>query len=825
MFDPFSRRIIAHIRHDRYEPGTRERLMTDLGVETEGDRAVFQQAIEKLREDGAIAIDDRGVIRLPRVGKVITGLFKKNPKGFGFVKPDETVREGDVYISAEDVADALTGDHVRVEVGRRETHRGEELFGKIIAILKRRRKVFTGELKPQGSQWFVFPDGREITQPIVIRDPHAKNARKGDKVVVEITAYPEGDMLAEGVIVDVLGEAGLPSVETQATIAAYNLPGEFPEKVVAQARRCAEQFDREIDQFEHDPEAARRGREDLRETFIATIDPPDAKDYDDAIHISRLPHGGWELGVHIADVAHFIPIGSPLDEEARARGNSCYLPRHVIPMLPEVLSNGICSLQEGVPRFCKSAIMRYDRGGRVVKTGVAQTLIKSAKRMTYLEAQALIDGDLTEAKKHAKTEPNYTDQLLSTLREMDACARAIRDRRRAAGMIHLDLPEVELIFDENGRVVDAEREDDAFTHTLIEMFMVEANEALARLFERLKVPLLRRIHPEPPPGDVDQLRQTAKVAGFSIPARPTRQELQRLLDSTRGTAAAPAVHFAVLRTLTKAEYSPALIGHFALASEAYAHFTSPIRRYPDLTVHRALAEYLRHTGNGSNPPRSDADAARLADRMLQSKNCPGDAELAAVGRHCTLTEINASDAEESLKSFLVLQLLSEHVGEQFRGMVTGCSNAGVFIQLEKYLAEGLIKREDLPAHANRDGRVVAGGWRLDPRSGAMVHDQSGRSYKTGDLITVTIANIDLALRRMDLVVTDPKSREHGKSRVKTAAGRADDALSGGGIGGGLNLPKSDEEWQKFKFGQTGGARRSHKSKSRDQGKKNHRRDK
>ncbi len=822
MHDPYSIRILTHLKHDSYQPAVADRLMEDLGVVEEVERATFSRAIQSLADARKLEIDPKGLIRLPRLENVLTGSFKKNPKGFGFVKPDLASREGDVFIPPDCTADALSGDTVRIEIARRRRADGtEDLTGRVVQVVKRRRKCFTGELVKQPPQWLVYPDGREITDPIVVRDPHAKNARPGDKVVVEITHYPEGGMLAEGVIVDVLGEAGLPSVETQATIAAYNLPGEFPEQVVAQARRCAEQFEREVEQFEHDPEGAARGRDDVRESeYIITIDPPDAKDYDDAIHIKRTADG-WELGVHIADVAHFIPVGTPLDEEARERGNSCYLPRHVIPMLPEVLSNGICSLQEAVPRFCKTAIMHYDRSGRCVRSGVANTLIKSVKRLTYLEAQALIDGNPEEAKKHARTEPVYTEQLSATLREMDACARAIRQRRREAGMIHLELPDVELVYDDDGHVIDAQREDDAFTHTLIEMFMVEANEAVARLFEKLKVPLLRRIHPEPSPGDVDELRSTAKVAGFVIPKRPTRMELQRLLDSTRGTPAAPAVHFAVLRTLTKAEYSPALVGHYALASEAYAHFTSPIRRYPDLTVHRAMAEYLRHTQNGRNPPRDDEQKARLAEKMLQSNNCPDDATLAAVGRHCTQTEVNASDAENSLRSFLVLQLLSNHVGEDFRGMVTGCKNAGIFIQLEKFLAEGMVKKEDLPAHANKDGRMIPGGWRLDPRSDTMVHEHSGRSFKIGDQVTVTIANIDLALRKMDLVIANPESREKSKIRKGPAAGLAIGGAASGGLGA---APKTDADWQRLRFGNSGSSRRSQKSRSRDKGKKNHRRD-
>lgn len=820
MSDRYTRRLLEHLQHDNYQTSDIPTLMRDLGIDaTEKD--VFAFSLKKLESEKRIVLLDGGKVTLPSMPDQITGRFKKNPKGFGFVVPEFAVREGDVFIPPDSTGDALTGDTVLVQVRRGMRNGEEDITGRIIKVVTRKRSRFTGELIKQGPTWLVRPDGRELTGMVVVRDPQSKNAKEGDKVVVEILHYPEENNLAEGVITEVLGEAGLPSVETQAVIAAYNLPGEFEPDVMNQARGAAEQFDRDIERCERE---GWKSRDDLRSEYIITIDPPDAKDYDDAIQIKRvtLPDGsiGWELGVHIADVAHFIPVGSPLDLEARKRGNSCYLPRHVIPMLPEVLSNGICSLQEGVPRFCKSAFMRYNRKGEIVSSGVAQVCIKSTKRLTYLEAQALIDGDQEEAKKHAKTEPIYTEQLISTLREMDACAKAIRQRRREAGMIHLELPDVVLIYDDNGRVIDAEREDDAFTHTLIEMFMVEANEVLARLFERIKVPLLRRVHPEPTPGDVDDLRTAARVAGFVIPKRPTRKELQGLLDATRGTSAAPAVHMAVLRTLTRAEYSPALIGHFALASEAYAHFTSPIRRYPDLTVHRALAEYLEHTDNGRKPPRDDAVREALGKKLMESPRCPSMEELAKIGSGCTQTEENASGAEDSLRSFLVLQLLSEHIGGEFRAMVTGCTNAGLFVKLEKYLAEGFIKKEDLPL--GREGR--AGAWRIDQRSGALVNAASGRSFSIGDQVTIVITKVDLSLRKMDVAIADPDSREKGKSkklytkdRSLTANPDANPAVSLGG--GGLNL-----DWDTLKHGQSGAARRSQKSKSRDKAKGNKRRD-
>ncbi|MAY75431.1 MAG: hypothetical protein CMJ31_12105, partial [Phycisphaerae bacterium] len=534
--------------------------------------------------------------------------------------------------------------------------------------------------------------------------------------------------------------------------------------------------------------------------------------------IRRLEKGeaeydGWELGVHIADVAHFIPSGSALDEEAYERGNSVYLPRLVIPMLPEILSNGICSLQEGVPRFAKTAWIRYDKRGKVRAQGVQQTLIESRKRMTYLEAQALIDGDLEEAKKHAKTEPNYSEELIATVREMNTLAKTIERRRKEQGMISLDLPDVELIFDEDGKVVDGQPEDDAYTHKLIEMFMVEANEVVARLFEDLGVPLIRRIHPEPMPNDVDHLQKAANVAGFKIPKSPSREEMQGLLEATKGSPASRSVSLAVLRTLAMAEYSPALIGHFALASSAYAHFTSPIRRYPDLTVHRSIAEYLRATKNGTQAPKGDEAKANLGKQLLERKDCPAEETLVEFGRHCTATEQNAESAERELRQFLVLQLLSEkHIGDEFGGVVTGVTPRGVFVQIDRFLADGMIKKEDLPGDVSRDAKPPR--WVMDGRTGALVDANSGRSFNMGDMVRVIIAAVDLPKRQLELQIADPEGRAAGKIK-QTGGLKLDTGSGGGGLEGGKGAG--------FKKA-PGGQRRSAKSKRRDKGKKDYRAD-
>ncbi|MDX2117896.1 MAG: ribonuclease R [Planctomycetota bacterium] len=453
----YRKRLLDHLKHEDYIP----RRMGDVALELripDDERNEFEETVNLLADEGVLVLSSDGKVSLPSLidaGGVVTGIFRKNQKGFGFLTPAKSYREGTIFIPAEDTSDALSGDEVKIRVHRdrareRDFNSGPQFVGEVIEVIKRKRSAFTGELAKRGEQWLVYPDGREITEPIIVRDADSKNAKVGDKVVVEIVAYPQtgegGTMtLAEGAITRVLGAAGRPDVETQAVIAAYDLPGEFPEECNEQAREVTQVYDRQIADFlARGIELALPGRADLTQDFIITIDPPDAKDYDDAISITRT-EDGWELGVHIADVAHFIPPGSPIDEVARDRGNSCYLPRLVIPMIPELLSNGICSLQEGVHRFCKSAIIRYDRRGTVIGEGVRNTLIKSSKRLTYLEAQALIDGDMNEARKHAKTPPKYTDQLLQALAEMNELSRAIQQRRKRQGMISLELPDVVLV--------------------------------------------------------------------------------------------------------------------------------------------------------------------------------------------------------------------------------------------------------------------------------------------------------------------------------------------------------------------------------------------
>lgn len=786
MTDRFTRRILDYLADSRYSARKAGDLATDLSI-PEDQLNEFLQSVHQLVEKQQVVIGVDQSVVLPPPGREMVGVFRLHERGFGFIVPDSPTEHGDLFVPPGNTGNAMTGDRVRARVIHQGGRAGEgrsPFVGRVTDIIQRAENCYVGNLVKQGSSYVVDVDAKVLQHPVIIRDPHSKGAKVGDKVVIELTRYPTERLQGEGVITEVLGEQGEPDVETIAVMRAYGLAERFPSQVMEDARAAAQSFS---------DGAIPPGREDLTGDLICTIDPPDAKDYDDAISIHRLdrpeegapPHinthhndgAVWELGVHIADVSSFVKLGTALDAEARKRGNSAYLPRRVIPMLPETLSNGVCSLQEGVNRFCKSAFIRYDAEGNVLGARFANTVIRSAKRLTYREAQALIESDIREARRHAKAEPKYPTRLMNKLKLMDELAKTIQARRQRDGMIVLGLPEVELIYDDSGRVVDAEPEDNAFTHTLIEMFMVEANEAAARLFESLHIAMIRRIHPDPDAYDITELRQFAHVAGYNIPSRPSRKELQALLDGVRGKPAQHAVHLAVLKTLSKAEYSPLIIGHFALASKHYTHFTSPIRRYPDLVVHRGLDAYFDALQKAQGRSGADPATARrwsldtgvksaVSRTMTDDPRCPGEDALTTLGRDCSATERNAESAEDNLRTYLILDLLGNKLGEDFEGVVTGVTGAGVFIQISRYLVDGFVRTNDLPGRS--DDR-----WQLNRTTGALVAQRSGRVISIGDKFTVRIARVNPVARQLDLViieaVQDTTKKKGPRTRPKRPA--------------------------------------------------------
>ncbi|RPI63575.1 MAG: ribonuclease R, partial [Planctomycetaceae bacterium] len=667
----------------------------------------FRQAVKQLHDGGRVVMGSKDALTLPDMPGKVTGIYRANPRGFGFIVPQDANSHGDLFIPPDGTGGAINGDLVVARVTSRGKRDGKSMFsGQIVEIVQRGQNRFVGVLEYIKGSWFVLPEGKQMASPIVVRDIGDAGPKVGNKVVVEIVQYPtvQGDLPA-GVIVENLGEKGQIEVETLSVIRAHGLEDEFSEQAMNDARAAIAAFD---------PRNA-AAREDLTGKTIITIDPPDARDFDDAISLEVHPDGTQTLGVHIADVSYFVREGTALDDEARQRSTSVYFPRRVVPMLPEILSNGVCSLQEGQRRFCKSAFITYDRYGTVVATRFSESVISSAKRLTYIEAQDIINGKAG----------SYERRVVSLLLNMDRLARLIEVRRRKAGMIHLDLPEVELVFDDKNRVIDAVPQDSSYTHTMIEMFMVEANEAVGTLFDRLNRAFLRRIHPAPDLVGGKGLVNFVRACGHKLPPISTPREIQDLLDIVKGRPESYAVNLAVLKTFEQAEYSPMRIGHFALGSENYCHFTSPIRRYPDLTVHRLLAEHTRGT-MGSRPPEDMSELVRM-------------------GEYCSAAERRAQAAERELREVLILQFLAGKVGEVFQGVITGVTNFGIFVQSPRFLVEGLIRLNDLGDDW----------WDISAQSGEIRGQRSGRKYRIGDVMAVRIAGVDIARRQLDLAVELP----------------------------------------------------------------------
>ena len=749
-------KILAHLRSHHYRPLHLRRLARFFDV-TEEDYAKFHTLVKSLIRDGEVVIGAHGKLVLPeraakpRPGRArpggakaeprragVRGRFSLSARGFGFVEPDSPegpTRGEDVYIGPTDTAGAVTNDTVLAQVTRK-TPRG--YAGRVVEILERGQTRFVGtylvdDPGPTGASapGVVRPDGGILLQDFAVPDASSAGARPKDKVVFEVLRYALPGEPGQAVIVEVLGRRGDPGVDTLAVIRQFALPDEFSEAALAEAHASAERINEE----------ALQGRRDLTGEVVITIDPEDARDYDDAISLAADGDGTVTLGVHIADVSHFVEEGSALDEEARERGTSVYLPTTVIPMLPEALSNGACSLQEGRTRLVKSAFVTFDGDAEPVRAECANCFIRSAKRLTYRQAQDALDG---------KT-GGLDGAVVDLLRRMDDLARRLLERRRQMGYLELDLPEVDLEFDDQGRVVAAHPEDSSFTHRIIEMFMVEANEAVARELEKRGLAFIRRIHPPPDAEAADELKAFARSVGHPLHDPTDRMELQRLLNRVRGRPESYGIHLAVLRSLQRAEYSPRAEGHYALGSEAYCHFTSPIRRYPDLAVHRALERIFRGEGKkrGGRQKGRTGPAAPAED-------------LDALARHCSTTERRAEAAEHELTKIKLLEFLQAKIGETFHGVITGVQAFGLFVEIPELLIDGLVHISSLG-----DDQYA-----FDRRRWALVGRRKSCVLRVGSTLEVRIVRVDIPRRQLDLEPVEqekrpavsPPKRKPGKER-------------------------------------------------------------
>lgn len=702
MREVYKGKILKLLKHADYEPVKVGQLAKALGVGPE-DYEEFKRALDELHHAGHVVIGEGSLVGLPCLSGRITGTFRANPRGFGFVTPLEPAVHADLFIPPGDTLEAMTGDVVAAKVVEK-SKRGSQMrySGRVIEILERGHNRFVGTLlrKPEG--WIVQPDGSGFVESVTVDDVTAKSAKDKDKVVVEILSYPTEKYLARGVIVEALGRAGRYESEISSIIHQFHLPDEFNDSCIFQAHQAATEFD----------PADSEGRDDITGKVIVTIDPPDAKDFDDAISLEKDKQGNWVLGIHIADVTYFVPPATPLDKESKERGNSVYLPGKVLPMLPEMLSNGVCSLQPDQPRFVKSAYIIYDDQGKILARRYSNGVIRSTQRLTYQQVDRFLKG-------HTK---GIKPEVAPLLKDMETLARIIEKRRDKAGMLHLDLPETEIILDESGRVADAQPADASYPHTIIEMFMVEANEAVATLLDRHNIPFMRRIHPEPNMLTMQNLSELVKALGLHLPRQPDRAALQQLLKAVKGTDSSLAINLVVLRSLERAVYSPLHIGHYALASKLYCHFTSPIRRYADLLVHRALDCYLR--GNLNAGPDWLPDNQQLAD----------------TGRHITFTEERADDAENELKTVLILQMLADKVGEELDCVVTGLTNFGVFVKSKRLGIEGLVQLTDLGPDQ----------WQYNAKAGCIIGRHSGKLVCLGQPMKVRIVSVNVSARQLNV---------------------------------------------------------------------------
>ncbi|MCC6125844.1 MAG: ribonuclease R [Pirellulales bacterium] len=698
-------------------------------------------------------------------GRVV-GRFSRTAKGFGFVRlagtgkmpvapgagkmpvaPDEK-ELADVYIPAKYAGNASTGDTVLVQISKRR--RGEPgVRGEIVEILERQTNQFVGTYFESRGSGYVQVDGTLFARPISVGDPGAKNARPDDKVVFEMVRFPSPLHDGEGVITEVLGPRGKPGVDTLSILREYNLVEPFPEDVLEDARVRAEKF----------AETVPAGRTDYSKATIVTIDPEDARDFDDAISLERLDGGNWLLGVHIADVSHFVQPKSPLDREARNRATSVYLPDRVIPMLPEIISNGLASLQPGKVRLTKTALIEFTPEGLQVGVELQNSAIKSAKRLTYEQVDAfLADPEAWRKKLGAKVH--------ALLEKMRALAAVLRARRMKKGALELTMPEVKIELDKNGRVSGARVVENTESHQIIEEFMLAANEAVAETIERKGWPFIRRVHQPPTPRKLKALTAFVKELGFKVESLESRFELQKLLKAASGRPDQHAVNFATLRSLQRAVYNPVEEGHYALASDCYCHFTSPIRRYPDLTVHR-LVDALLAGQSGTGPffgGKTRSAKKRKTENMdLSPSESPASNKprfdldkLHLLAQHCSDREQRAEAAERELTKMKLLAYMSTRIGEEMEAVVTGVESYGLFVQGVQLPAEGLIHVDSLADDY----------YDFDRASHTLAGRRAGNAFRLGDLLRVVVARVDLERRELDFRLAARKKHSAAKAGKK-----------------------------------------------------------
>lgn len=640
------------------------------------------------------------------------GTYRKNQKGFGFVKLEG--QEEEIYISKENSYNALNGDTVAIKIiSEKEADKKAE--GKIVRIVRHEKDTVVGTFQKNRNFGFVVPDDKNFGTDIFISKSHWGKARNNQKVIVKIIKYPEKGKNAEGEIIEILGGVNEAGVDMLSLIKQYELPNEFPEEVLKEARAFGNKIN----------EKNLEGRKDLRQDIIFTIDGEDAKDLDDAIHVEKLSNGNYRLDVHIADVSNYVREKTELDKEAYLRGTSIYMLGRVIPMLPRELSNGICSLNAGEDRFTLSCSMEITPKAKVVSSDIYKAVIRVTERMSYTDVQKILDKSDEKILKRYEKYISYFD-LMAEL------ANILKDKRRENGYLNLDIPESKIILDENGYAIDVKKYETYFANEIIEQFMLIANETVAERFYWLQAPFIYRNHEAPDLDKVKDLNKTLYNFGYKIKISKEEiiypNEFAKILDEVKGKEEEKVVSNIILRTLRVAKYEAENKGHFGIASKYYCHFTSPIRRYPDLFIHRIISKYLE-----TNYMVNDFWVKKYEKRAEKK------------AENCSERERVATKVEREAEDIKKAEFMENKIGEEYEGIVSSVTNFGIFVELDNTV-EGLIRYEKLGDEYfiyNEETRQAIG-------------ENSGKVYKIGDKVKIRVAYANKLMRQIDFEILENK---------------------------------------------------------------------
>lgn len=713
-FEKRKKIIYEFICDDMYVPMKLKELAILLQVPKE-QRSELKAVMDALEAEGKVHVSQKGKY-LKGAGRTLRGVYQAHPRGFGFVTIEGET--DDIFIPEKETNGALHGD--TVEILLTASPEGKRKEGKIVKIAERGTAKIVGLYQvAKGKHYgFVIPDNQRFLQDIFVPEERAKGAVDGHKVVVELTSYGSDNAKPEGKIVEILGHVNDPGVDIMSIVKSYDLPVEFPEKVMNQAERVPEEVS----------DADMAGRKDLREWVMVTIDGEDAKDLDDAVSLTRTEDGkNWILGVHIADVANYVQERSALDREALHRGTSVYLADRVIPMLPHRLSNGICSLNAGVDRLAMSCIMTVDAKGDVIDHEICESVIRVNERMSYTSVKKILED-------HDEEETTRYIDLVPMFEEMEQLAGILRNRRHQRGSIDFDFPESKIMLDGEGHPMEIRSYDRNVATKIIEDFMLLANETVAEEYYWREIPFVYRVHETPDEDKIKKLAILINNFGYSLhisdEVRPG--QIQKLLAKIQGTPQETMISRLALRSMKQARYTPENDGHFGLAARYYTHFTSPIRRYPDLQIHRIIKDDLR-------------------GRMNEKKMEHYQTILLEVTRQASETERRAEEAERETIRLKKAEYMEAHIGEVFEGVISGITNWGIYVELSNTI-EGLVHVANM-----YDDHYDYYEDRYE-----MVGEHTGKTYKLGETVYVRVIDADCLTRTIDFEMADEGDMEDGE---------------------------------------------------------------